>query len=153
MNPAAKQLFEFIDEFVPQYINPEGVEFTLHCDGSVYVNFAWDDKVENKCLEFGLSYYNEDFESFLNDFSITSLPQLKAVAKEKLWALYYKGKGEVYCSIGTYFYNSFELHFRRKENRIIAKNDEEEGYEVQEVLKTPRQFMQYTYACNAWKTD
>jgi hypothetical protein len=153
MNPAAQQLFDFIDDFIPQYINPHGVEFTLNCDGSVYVAFAWDDKLEDKCLEFGITYYHEDFESFLNDFSISSLHQLKAVTMGKLWELYYQEKGEVYCSFGAYFYNNFELHFYRKGNRVIVKCDEDEGYEVHEILKTPRQFMQYTYACNAWKAD
>jgi hypothetical protein len=150
MTPAAQQIFDYMEAFVPQYNNPQGIEFTLFTDRSVYVVFAWDDKLEDRCLEFGISYYTKDFKTFLDDFSITTIQQLKALTKEKLWELYYKGVGEVYCSFGAYFSNSFELHFCSKENRIIAKSDEGGDHEVQEVLKTPRQFMQYTYSCNEW---
>lgn len=151
MNPEAQQIFDFIDEFIPQYKNPNGVEFTLNCDKSIYVVFAWDDKHKDRCLEFGISYYNEDFKSFLSDFSISSIQQLKSLTREKLWELYYQGKGEVYCSFGTHFYNSFDLHFIRDEDRIIAKSDKGDSHEVHEILKTPRQFMQYTYTCNFMK--
>jgi hypothetical protein len=153
MTPAAQQIFDFIEEFIPQYVNPHGIEFTLNADKSVYVVFAWDDKLQDRCLEFGITYYNKDFMTFLDDFRISSIQQLKALTKEKLWELYHKGKGEVYCSFGAYFNNSFELHFCSKENRIIAKSNEGQGHEVHETLKTPRQFMRYTYFCNVWKIN
>jgi hypothetical protein len=148
MDTVALRIYDFIEAFEPQYINPHGVEFNLYPDKSVYVVFAWDDKHQDQCLEFGISYYNDDFNIFLSDLRISSIQQLKSLTKAKLWELYHTGKGEVHCSFGVYFNNSWELHFHSKENKIIASNEEGEGHEVHEPLKTPRQFMQYTYACN-----
>ena len=148
MEPVALTIYDFIEAFQPQYINPHGVEFTLNPDSSVYVVFAWDDKHQDQCLEFGICYYNTNFETFLEHFRISSIQQLKSLTKAKLWDLYHTGNAEVFCSFGVHFNNSFQLHFHNKENRIIASNGKGEGHEVNEPLKTPRQFMQYTYACN-----
>jgi hypothetical protein len=153
MEPVNQPIYDFMAAFVPQYINPHGVAFTLNSDKSVYVVFAWDDKLEDECLEFGIAYSNKDFNTFLKDFNISSIQQLKSLTKAKLWELYHTGKGEVYCSFGVYFNNSFELHFHSKGNTIIASNEEGEDHEVHELLRTPRQFMQYTYACNVWPID
>jgi hypothetical protein len=148
MDTATLPIYNFIEAFQPQYINPHGVEFTLNADSSVYVVFAWDDKHQDQCLEFGICYSNTNFEAFLESFRITSIQQLKSLTKAKLWDLYHTGNAEVFCSFGVHFNNSFQLHFHNKEHRIIASNAAGEDHEVHEPLKTPRQFMQYTYARN-----
>jgi hypothetical protein len=153
MNTDSDQIYDFMEAFSPEYINPHGVAFTLNSDKSVYVVFAWDDQLEDQCLEFGISYYNQDFNTFLRDFSISTIQQLKSLSPANLWELFHNGKGEVFCSFGVYFNNSFELHFHNRENRIIASNEEGKSHEVHATLKTPRQFMQYTYACNDSQTD
>jgi hypothetical protein len=146
MNTLTQQLYDYLETFLPQYSNPDGVDFALNPDDSIYVVFAWDDKLKDTCLEFGIAYYVNDFKTFVEDFKLTSLQQLKQVTRETLWELYNAGKGEVFCSFGLYFDNSSELHFRRRGSKLIAKNGLDESHEVHEILTTPRQFIQYAYA-------
>lgn len=151
MNTEIQQIYDFMVVFDPSYINRHGVEFISHDDKSVYVHFKWDDLFEDRRLDFGISYSNEDFETFLSDFKISSIQQLKLLTRERLWEVYYQGKGEVYCIFADDPY--FSLNFRRKNNRMVARNEKDKHHVVNEKLITPLQFMQYTYRSNLSQKD
>src|SRR5688572_9899949 len=141
MNRVSRYIHNFLDDHPGMYINRQGVQFFVNNDGSVVVSYVIKDLPDKYSL-FGLIYTSNNFNDFIQDFEFAGTKQLKALSPDGLWEMYYKGKAEIYCSIKVKAI--YVLFFRREGNKMIVCDDHDAAYELGKVLKTPKQFVEYT---------
>jgi len=142
MTRVGRNIYEFLDDHLGLYDNPQGLEFCMNCDGSVFV-------IHNlpSCeayIDFGLLYNSNPFSIFLRDFKFANTRELKALGPDRLWEMYYAGKAEIFCTlcVNIIFH---ALYYRlTKRNTMIVRDDYDQEIELEEVLTTPRQFLEYT---------
>jgi hypothetical protein len=143
MNTASKYIYIFLDDHLGLYNNPQGIEFVVHNDDTVFVNYLIEDPTLPANIEFGLCYTSNDFNDFIGDFRLTGVHALNALTPDRLWEKYYTGQAEIYCILaekGIYC----TMYFRLSGNKMIVHDDNNAPYELNEILQTPRQFAAYT---------
>lgn len=143
MKKASKYIYSFLDNHIGIFYNRHGIEFIVNNDDSVFVNHWIKDPQLSTDTEFGLYYYNDNFNDFIHDFRFAHTRDLKTLSPERLWEMYYKGQAEIYCALvpETIYYC---MYFRRQGNTMIVRDDDDNKYELSEILQTPRQFVEYT---------
>ena len=143
MNTASKYIYIFLDDHLGLYNNPQGIEFVVHNDDTVFVNYLIEDPTLPAYIEFGLCYPNNDFNNFVRDFRLTGTHALQALSPHHLWELYYTGQAEIYCIVSEKrFY--FTMYFRLTENKMMVHDEDNAPYELGEIFQTPGQFVEYT---------
>ena len=143
VNKASKYVYNFLDYHMGMYNNWHGIEFIVNNDDTVLVNYVIKDPLIEEYIEFGLSYTSNNFNDFMRDFGFNGTHALKALSPNRLWKMYYKGQVEIYCLLlvkVTYLM----LSFRLDGNKMIVHDDNDKTYELNEILQTPRQFIEYT---------
>ena len=143
MTRAGKHIYEFLDDHLGIYDNPQGIEFCMNIDDSVFVIHNVHPPPE-EYVDYGLLYPSNSFNKFLRDFNFAGARELQALTPARLWEMYYAGKVEIYCTIvvKVIFY---ALYFRLTENNtMIVRNDYDQEHELERVLTSPRQFLEYT---------
>ncbi|HEX6432112.1 MAG TPA: hypothetical protein VF008_30685 [Niastella sp.] len=143
MEKASKYIYDFLDDNLGIYYNPQEIEFIVNNDDSVFVNHVIKDPLLEAYIEFGLFYASDNFNEFMRDFGFTSMRDLKALSPDRLWELYYKGQAEVYCILAVKVF-SFALYFRLAGNTMFVRDDRDAAYELGEILQTRRQFVEFT---------
>jgi hypothetical protein len=145
MTRAERHIYAFFDYHLGIYDNPQGIEFCMNVDDSVFVIMPFNPPPE-PWLDFGLLYPCNKFETFVSDFKFTGTHQLKKLTEEDLWKMYRVGKVEIFCTIvvKVIFH---ALYFRlAKNNTMIVRDDYDNEHELGEVLQYPGQFVEYTQA-------
>jgi hypothetical protein len=143
MTKAEKNIYAFLDDHLGIYDNPQGIEFIMNIDDSVFVIHSLDPPPE-PYADFGLFYPSAAFITFVSDFQFTGSRALKTLTPEHLWDMYHKGKAEIYCTlvVKIIFY---ALYFRlTKHNTMIVRDDYDQEHEIGEVFTSPYQFLEYT---------
>jgi hypothetical protein len=143
MTKAGKHIYAFLDDHLGIYDNPQGIEFCMNMDDSVFVIVPLNPPPE-PYVDFGLFYPGNDFNKFVRDFQFSGAQALKALTIDNLWSMYNKGKAEIYCTIVVkVIYHA--LYFRlTKNNTMIVRDDNDNEHEVFVVFKSPQQFLEYT---------
>jgi hypothetical protein len=143
MTRAGKYIYAFLENHFGIYDNPQGIQFIMNMDDSVFVVCPIKPPPE-PFAEFGLQYASETFDEFVNDFQFSGILALKRLTVDQLWDMYYKGKVELFCNIEVNVI-FFELYFRMaKNNAMIVRDEDDREHVLAEVLTTPRQFLDYT---------
>jgi len=145
MTRAARSVYNFLDFHFGLYDNPQGIEFVVNCDDTVFVIIAFNPPPE-PFIDYGLFYPSADFDTFMRDFRFTGAHAVKKLTVDDLWKLYYAGKAEIFCTIAV---NAIwhALYYRlTKNNTMIVRDDHDIEHEVGEVLHYPQQFVEYTQA-------
>ena len=143
MTRAERNIYTFLDDHLGLYHNPHGLEFCMNMDDSVFVIHPLNPPPE-PWVDFGLLYNSSPFFTFMQDFKFHHSHELISLTPAHLWAMYYNGKAEIYCSIVVkiIFHG---LYFRRtKNNSMIVRDDHDKEHEVREVFHHANQFMEYT---------
>lgn len=143
MTRAGRYIYKFLDNYLGIYDNPQGIEFCMNIDDSVFVIYPIDPAPE-PYVDFGLLYPSNDFNKFVRDFRFAGTKELKALTPAHLWTMYYDGKAEIYCTlvVKVIFH---ALYFRlTKHNTMIVRDDYDEEHEIGEVFRFPSQFLEYT---------
>jgi hypothetical protein len=142
MTRAARHIFEFLDDHLGIYDNPQGLEYCVNCDESVFV--IYNMQAPEEYFEFGLLYDSTPFSKFMRDFKFANLGEVKALGPDRLWEMYYAGKAEIFCTLcANIIFHA--LYYRlTKRNTMIVRDDYDQEFELEEVLTTPRQFLEYT---------
>ena len=143
MDKTSKYVYDFLDDHLGLYNNQQGIEFVVNNDDTVFVNYWIKDPSLEAHIEFGLFYSSESFNDFINDFRFAGTRALKALSPDRLWEMYNKGQAEVYCIVAEKE-NFYMLYFRRTGNTMIVRDEHDNEYELEEILQTPRQFVEYT---------
>jgi hypothetical protein len=143
LNSSSRYIHQFLIDR-PGYLNRQQIVFIVNEDDSMILSHVIKNLLQENNIQIGLSYTSNNFEDFIRDFELAGMRELHALSPEHLWAMYYKGMVEVYCifEVKTYY---FSLHFTRQGNKLIACNDDDTEYELDELLQTPTQFAAYTY--------
>ena len=144
MEKASTYILEFLYAHAGIYHNPQKIEVVLNYDDSVIVNYLIKDPPQAAYIEFGMCYENDNFNDFMRDFRIARPHELTALSPDHLWELYYKGKAEVYCLLAEKVVY-MALYFRLNGNKMIVHDDEDAAYKLDEILQTPKQFIEYTH--------
>jgi hypothetical protein len=143
MTRAAKHIYTFLDDHLGIYDNPQGIEFIMNMDDSVFVVSPINPPPE-PYADFGLIYPSQPFNTFVDDFQFSGTRALITMPPNKLWALYNLGKAEIYCTIVVKII-FYALYFRlTKNNRMIVRDDYDREHELDMVFTTPLQFLDYT---------
>ena len=143
MTKAEKHIYAFLDDHLGIYDNPQGIEFVMNNDDSVFVIIPLNPPPE-PYVDFGLCYPSNDFYKFVRDFHFSGTLAVKALTIDNLWSMYYKGKVEIYCTIVVKVIFHV-LYFRlTKNNTMIVRDDYDNEHEIFEVFKWPQQFLEYT---------
>lgn len=143
MTRAGKHIYAFLDDHLGIYDNPQGIEFCMNMDDSVFVIFPINPPPE-PWIDYGLLYPSNEFNKFVRDFQFAGSQSLKRLTPDDLWTMYRKGKAEIYCTIvvKVIFY---ALYFRlTRRNTMIVRDDYDNEHELGEVFQYPAQFMEYT---------
>lgn len=144
LNKAGKDIYNFLDDEGVTYNNKQHIEFIVHIDDAVTVNYVIKDpQLVVEYIDFGLCYDSDTFSNFMHDFGFSNLRALKALSPDRLWEMYYKGQAEFFC-IFEVKKIYLELYFRLRDNKMIVHDDHNNEYELGEILQTPRQFVEYT---------
>ena len=143
MNKATKYIYDFLDDNLGIYYNRQGVEFIVNNDDSVFVNHWIQDPPQKEYIEIGLWYSSDNFHDFMHDFRFAGTRELKTLSPDRLWEMYYKGQAEIYCILVEKVI-LFSLYFRLEGNKMIVRDEYDYEYELGEILKTLRQFVEYT---------
>jgi hypothetical protein len=143
MTRAARHIYQFLDDYLGIYDNPQGIEFCMNNDNSVFVIYPLEPPPE-PCIDFGLLYPCNAFSRFVRDFQFAGTRGLKELTPENLRTMYQNGKVEIYCTICIQvIYHA--LYFRlTKKNTMIVRDDQDIEHEVGEVFLHPIQFVEYT---------
>jgi len=147
LTKAARHIYKFLDNYFGLYDNPEGIQFIVNNDDTVFVVLAIDPPPE-PWIDYGLMYPCTPFPQFIRDFHFGSINELIALKQAEFWNMYRQGKVEIYCSIVVkdIFY---ALYYRiTKKNTMIVRDDYDNEHEVGEIFYNPIQFMEYTQ--NHW---
>jgi len=142
MTRAGRHIYEFLDDYLGIYDNPQGLEFCMNADDSVFVIHNLPPPEEY--VDFGLLYNSMPFSKFLRDFKFAGTRDVKALAPDRLWEMYYAGKVEIFCTlcVNIIFH---ALYYRlTKRNTMIVRDDYDQEHELEVALTTPRQFLEYT---------
>ena len=143
MTRAGKHIYTLLDDHLGIYDNPQGIEFIMNVDDSVFVVCPINPPPE-PYVDFGLMYPSQPFNKFIDDFQFSGTRALITMGDNKLWALYNTGQAEIYCTIvvKVIFY---ALYFRlAKNNKMIVRDDYDREHELGMVLTSPQQFLEYT---------
>jgi hypothetical protein len=143
MTRAGKHIYTLLDDHMGIYDNPQGIEFIMNMDDTVFVVYPINPPPE-PYVDFGLMYPSQPFNKFVDDFKFSGTRALITMGANKLWALYNAGKAEIYCTIvvKVIFY---ALYFRlTKNNKMIIRDDHDREHELGMVLTSPQQFLEYT---------
>ena len=143
MTRAGKHIYTLLDDHLGIYDNPQGIEFIMNMDDSVFVVCPVNPPPE-PYVDFGLIYPSQPFNTFVNDFHFSGTRALITMNANKLWALYHTGKAEIYCTlvVKVIFY---ALYFRlAKNNTMIVRDDYDREHELGMVLTSAQQFLEYT---------
>ena len=144
INSAGKYIYDFLEDHSGMYYNRKRIEFVVNNDDSVLVNYVITDPPQLDYIEFGLCYISNNFSEFMRDFGFTVTHELKALSPNRLWEMYYKGKAEIYCLLSVKM-TYFALSFRLAGNKMIVRDEYDNEYELDKILKTPKQFIKYTH--------
>jgi hypothetical protein len=140
---AKRHVYYFLaDNAAPQYVNPQKVGFILNPDESVMVSYGIEDRPE-KDIELVLRYTSDSFNDFIREFQLAGVQDLQAISPDRLQELYYKGQAEFNCIFEVKLFY-FSLRFRLQGNKMIVCDDNDNTYELDEILETPGQIMEYT---------
>jgi hypothetical protein len=143
MTKAGRHIYAFLDNYLGIYDNPQGIEFCMNLDDSVFVIYPVNPPPE-PWIDFGLLYPSNEFNKFVRDFHFAGARELKTMTPERLWGMYRKGKAEIYCTLCVQII-FHALYFRlTKKNTMIVRDDYDNEHEIGEVLQSPLQFMEYT---------
>lgn len=143
MTRAGKHIYTFLDDHLGIYDNPQGIEFVMNMDDSVFVVSPVTPPPE-PYVDFGLIYPSQPFNTFVNDFQFSGSRALITMTPDRLWALYNKGKAEIYCTIVVKII-FYALYFRlTKNNRMIVRDDYDREHELGMVFTSAHQFLDYT---------
>ena len=143
MTRAGKHIYTFLDDHLGIYDNPQGIEFIMNMDDSVFAVCPVNPPPE-PYVDFGLLYPSQPFNTFVDDFQFSGTHALITMTPDKLWALYNKGKAEIYCTIVVKII-FYALYFRlTKNNRMIVRDDYDREHELGMVFTSPHQFLDYT---------
>ncbi|MBO9204601.1 MULTISPECIES: hypothetical protein [Niastella] len=143
MTRAGKHIYTFLDDHLGIYDNPQGIEYIMNMDDSVFVVCNLNPPPE-PYVDYGLIYPSQPFQTFVDDFQFSGTRALQTMTPDKLWALYQKGKVEIFCTIvvKVVFY---ALYFRlAKNNTMIVRDDYDQEHELGMVFTSPNQFLEYT---------
>ncbi len=143
MTRAAKHIYTLLDEHLGIYDNPQGIQFVMSFDDTVFVVKPINPPPE-PYIDYGLLYPPNPFETFVDDFQFSGSRALTTMTPNKLWALYKLGKVEIYCTlvVGIIFY---VLYFRLgKNNTMIVREENDREHELGMVLTSPQQIVDYT---------
>jgi len=142
MTRAGKHIYNFLDDHLGLYDNPQGIEFIMNMDDSVFV--VCPINPPEPYVDYGIIYPSQTFDEFVDDFQFSGTLALKALKADKLWALYNKGKAEIYCTIVVKVI-FFALYFRlSKNNTMIVRDDYDKEHTLGVVFTSPQQFLEYT---------
>lgn len=143
MTRAGRHIYEFMDDHLGIYDNPQGIEFCMNTDDSIFVIYNFNPPPE-EYVDFGLLYNSTPFSKFLRDFKFAGTKEVKALSPEHLWKMYYAGKVEIFCTlcVNVIFHALYYRISRR--NTMIVRDDYDNRIELPEVLTTPRQFVEFT---------
>ena len=143
MTRAGKTIYAFLDNHLGLYDNPQGLEFCMNLDDTVFVIHPLNPPPE-PYVDFGLFYPCNPFDTCVHDFQFSGPHELQALTPAHLWTMYYEGKAEIYCTIVVKII-FFALYFRlTKNNTMIVRDDDDREHELRAVFKTPHQFLEYT---------
>src|SRR3954470_10800024 len=98
MTRAAKHIYTFLDDHLGLYDNPQGIEFIMNMDDSIFVVSPINPPPE-PYVDFGLIYPVQPFDTFIADFQFSGTRALQTMTADKLWALYNVGQAEIYCTL------------------------------------------------------
>jgi hypothetical protein len=143
MTRAGRHIYAFLDDHLGIYDNPQGIEFVMNMDDSVFVICPIHPPPE-PYIDFGLIYPSQPFDEFVEDFQFSGTLAVKRLNADKLWNMYQKGKVEIYCTIAIKVI-FFALYFRiANDNTMIVRDDFDQEHVLGEVLTSPQQFLDYT---------
>lgn len=143
MTRAGKYIYNFLDDHLGIYDNPQGIEFVMNIDDSVFVVYPINPPPE-PYVDFGLMYPSQTLDEFVTDFQFTGTLGLKRLTPEQLWNMYQRGKVEIYCTIAVKVI-FHALYFRMGgNNTMIVRDDYDQEHVLGEVLTSPYQFLEYT---------
>jgi hypothetical protein len=141
-----KNTYEAVSEFIIDqeiYDNPHKVEIVTYYDDTVTVSAYWPDEICEGDMYLELFFESNTIAEFTRVFGIRCIDDLEHITPDSLHNLYKQGKAVICCTIdnmNTYY----SMQFRKQNNNILAKDDEEIERITTELLETPQQFMDYT---------
>jgi hypothetical protein len=143
MNRGIDVLEEFLEDHDSYYRNSHNIEFDL-LDGSVLVSYTADRTVEQKTIEFFLSY-EEYTRCSMSEFRVKVPKDFDKVTVDQLWDVFRQGNGRIYCGIeDNVMY--FPVYYRYIDQKLFAMDDQESvKVEVIDNLESVNDFMNYTY--------
>ena len=124
------------------YQNSHKIEFDV-LDDSVMVSYCDYHNPDHRYMDFFL-FYEKGIHKFLDDFSITIPKDLDKVTIDRLWQLFWQGKGKIYCGV-DFSMLYYPLYFNCTGTKLFTIGEDNISQEVIESLTSIGDFTDYTY--------
>ena len=133
----------FLDDQV-RYYSPQHAEFITFEDNTVFVSTNWPDLKYDENFYVNLFFESKTIEEFVDVFGIKSVNDLNNITSDSLLQLFHMGKADVCCAIDNHE-TSYELRFRKKNNKMMVTDEKGVVHEIPEILQTAQQFKDYIH--------
>ena len=133
-------LFEFLDDQLPTYYNPLGVQIYMNTDSSLMVCADYPGVPESDTISVEFFQLVNTFAELTALLKIRRTEQLLKLSPLDLLALYERGRMKVICILD----GTRELHFVKYKDSIYAKGIDSKIHKVKVPLHTAEDFINYT---------
>jgi len=133
-------LFEFLDDQLPTYYNPLGVQIYLNTDSTLIVCSDFPGVGESDTISVEIFQLVKSFQRLKSLLKISKPEQLEKLSPIDLLALYEQGRMKVICMLDGFR----EMHFLKDNGTIYAKNHLQDIHKVEVPLNTADDFIKYT---------
>jgi len=139
---AQQTLSEFLEDRLPVYYNPAGVDFYLNADGSLFICADYPGIEQKDDIFLELFQEVKTVDALMSLLHMSRAEHIDRVTPEDLIRLYDQGKINIVCTLEGVLER--ELSFRKHKNNIWARNTREEIHQVTKHLQKPEDFITYT---------
>jgi len=144
-------LIEFLEDQLPTFRNPSGVQLYLNTDSSLYL--CADYPGIEKSPDFNLELVQEfkSLKNFLTVMGLLQIEQLLKLTPEDLLGLYDRGKMNILCSLEGEI--DWEMTFGKYKKNLWARDVHEKTHQVKTTISQAEHFIDYTIAYYAVITN
>ncbi len=136
------QVRQFMEDQLGIFDNPSAVEIS-YSKGQITVCSYFPGYIADTSLSL-VELFTEHLtlQDFIDCYALTSLSDIYNINSDHVYEKYLKGIGGITCS---YDGNNI-LYFKKRENGLVATNDQRERHPVRQLLSEPKDFIAYTKA-------
>lgn len=136
-----QSLLDFLEDQLPTYNNPNGVQVYLNTDSSLFICCNYPDFKQLNNISIELFQEVKSLKALINLLNISLPEQISNITPTHLLNLYNSGCMNIAC---TQDLMDLSIHFRRYKNKVRAKDMAGRTHQVNTQLDKADDFITYT---------